>query len=86
MKSNISRQYTVRSVTTQVDRELKKKAKNLGVSLNSLILKALEKEAGITSNPPTHNDLDSFFGSWREEKAVDKALIDQRKVNKKDWE
>jgi hypothetical protein len=78
-------QYTIRNVPPRVDRALRRKAQALGVSLNAYLVQALEAEAGLGPTPREHDDLDSFFGSWVEDKAVDRALAEQRRVDPRDW-
>jgi hypothetical protein len=78
-------QYTVRNVSPRVDRALRRKAAQRGVSLNTLLLEALEAEAGERGAPKEHHDLDDLFGSWVNDPAVDRALAGQRRVDPKDW-
>lgn len=78
-------QYTIRNVSTRLDRALRTKAVERGVSLNSLVVQALETEAGFGANPKIYDDLDDLFGTWVQDKAVDRALTEQRRVDPKDW-
>jgi plasmid stability protein len=78
-------QYTIRNVPDALHRALTKKAGAHGVSLNALVLKALEGEAGLSAEVPERRDLDGFAGSWVRDAAVDKALAEFRKVDPKDW-
>jgi hypothetical protein len=84
--SSKAHQYTVRSVPASVDRALRRKAAARGVSLNTLILEALEAEAGTSATPRQHHDLDTFIGSWVADAKVDRALAEQRRVDPIDWE
>jgi len=79
-------QYTVRNVPRSVDRALREKAAAKGVSLNAVLLRALESEAGVEGPQRLHHDLDSFFGSWVADQRVDRALSEMRKVDPRDWE
>lgn len=79
-------QYTIRNVPPSVDRALRKKAALAKTSLNRLLLKAIEREAGVAAEPVVHRDLDHLIGSWVADPAVDKALADQRKIDPADWE
>lgn len=78
-------QYTIRNVPPRVHRALRKKASDRGVSLNTLLVQTLEAEAGERGEPRLHDDLDDLFGSWVHDKAIDRALAEQRKVDPKDW-
>ena len=81
-----ARQYTVRNVTPQLDRALKAKAIARGVSLNTLVVEALEAVAGLTAAPRIYDDLDDLFGTWVKDASVARALAEQRRVDPKDWE
>ena len=78
-------QYTVRNVSRELDRALKAKAAARGVSLNTLLVDALRAEAGFAGAEKVYDDLDDLFGSWVPDRAVDRALAEQRKVDPKDW-
>ena len=78
-------QYTVRNVSRQLDRALKAKAAALGVSLNTLLVQALQSEAGLRGPAKVYDDLNDLFGTWVHDRAVDLALAAQRKVDPKDW-
>jgi hypothetical protein len=81
-----AKQYTIRNVPPSVDRALRRKAVARKVSLNALVLHALEAEAGLAPEPREHHDLDGFFGSWIADAKVDRALAAQRQVDRRDWE
>ena len=81
-----ARQYTIRNVPPRLDRALRKKAAERGVSLNTLFVHALETEAGLGSEPRIWSDLDDLFGTWVHDKAVDRALAEQRQLDPRDWE
>lgn len=78
-------QYTIRNVPPSVDRALRRRAAAAKVSLNTLLLRALEAEAGVSPTRERH-DLDGFFGSWIADPRVERALVDIRNVEPGDWE
>ena len=78
-------QYTIRNVPARLDKALRRRAVERGVSLNTLVVQALESEAGLSAAPKIYDDLDDLFGSWVDDKAVDRALAEQRRVDPKDW-
>jgi hypothetical protein len=78
-------QFTVRAVPAAVNRALRQKARERKVSLNQILLEALTREAGVSTEPRLHHDLDELFGSWVDDPAVDRALAEQRRVDPKDW-
>lgn len=81
-KSN--EQYTIRRVPASVDAALRAKARRQRRSLNAVALDALRTGAGVAEKVGYH-DLDSFFGSWVNDAATDKALKDQRKIDPDLW-
>ncbi len=81
-----ARQYTIRNVPSSVDRALRRKAAERRVSLNTLVLRVLEAEAGGVGEPPLRHDLDAFFGSWIRDPEVDRALAEGRRVDPRDWD
>lgn len=76
------KQYTIRSVPAALDAVLREKAKRQHKSLNQVALEALSGGAGVESR---YSDLDGFFGSWIADEAVDRALEDQRRIDKGIW-
>ena len=71
-------QYTIRNVSPRLHRALRTKAAARGVSLNTLVVEALEAEAGLDAKPKTYDDLDDLIGTWVHDNAVDRALAKQR--------
>ena len=78
------RQYTIRKVPPSVDSVLREKARRQGRSLNEVALEALKTGAGVGAEVRYH-DLDGVFGSWIEDRAVDEALKDQRRIDENLW-
>ncbi len=74
-------QYTVRNVTPEMDRGLRQTARKKRQSLNDTLLEALRASLGTLEN----HDLDFVAGTWAEDAATEKALKDQRKIDKNMW-
>jgi len=85
-KAGSKKQYTIRNIPRSVDQALRKKAQIQQKSLNAVILDLLFKEAGVSPEPRTHEDLDHLIGSWVHDPTTEKALVEQRKIDPKDWE
>ena len=77
-------QYTIRKVPAAVDAVLREKARRQQRSLNEVALDALRSGAGVEAQTRYH-DLDGIFGSWIEDRAVDEALKDQRRIDENLW-
>lgn len=78
-------QFTVRAVPDSVSRALKRMARDRGISLNRLLVGALEAAAGAGAEAPRQHDLDAFSGSWVKDPKVDRALAELRRVDERDW-
>lgn len=85
MKSRQIVQYTIRNVPAVVDQALRRQSRRLRKSLNQVAKEALTRGAGVESSVSRYGDLDSFFGSWIEDPRVNRALAEQRKIDKSLW-
>jgi hypothetical protein len=75
-------QYTVRGVPREVDRELRRRARERKVSLNQLLLEELRSAAGT---PRAYRSLQTVAGAWKEDPEFERALEDQRRIDPDLW-
>lgn len=85
MKSTQLKQYTVRNLTSALDRKLKQEARESGRSLNEVVLEALYRGAGLSEAPLVAHDLDCIIGSWKDDPAFDEALKLQDTIDEELW-
>lgn len=85
MRKRRNLQYTIRDVPIELDRRLRDGARRTNRSLNRTLVELLERAAGVAQTASTYKDLDSFFGSWTADIEVDRALAEQRRIDKKLW-
>lgn len=79
-------QYTIRNVEKEVDRELRRRAKRTGKSVNTLANEALRAFVGLNGTKPTKKrDLSQFVGAFHFDKGFDEAVADLERVNPEDW-
>jgi hypothetical protein len=78
-------QYTIRGIPSAVDNALRDRARADRKSLNEAAIDALAEGAGLTSVPRKRRALDDIAGSWKTDKAVEAALIDQDRVDEDLW-
>jgi hypothetical protein len=79
-------QYTVRSVPAQVDKALRRKAREGRKSLNEILRDALIREAeGPDLSGRVYTDLDALAGSWRDDPGFDDALRAQERIDEAIW-
>ena len=73
-------QYTVRGVPPEVDRALRKKAAQLKISLNQVVVDELTR---ATIGRPRRADFSGLVGKWTPDPAFDEIMAAQRQI---DWE
>jgi hypothetical protein len=80
-----SRQYTIRNVPDDVDRLLRRRAKQLGKSFNQVALEALTAGAGLELKPK--RDLREIVGSMSSEEAsrMEEELRLQHQIDDELW-
>ncbi len=61
--------FNLRGIPSEVMTLLKKEAKRLHISVNTLVLKIIESGLGLTYEKPIHHDLDHLAGSWSAKEA-----------------
>lgn len=78
-------QYAIRNISPAVDRALRRRARAGSRSLNSVILDALERGAGLDGTRPRRRSLEGIAGSGALDGGTIAALKDQRKIERKVW-
>lgn len=85
------KQLTVRGVNDELHHALQEQAEELGVSVNSLVLKFLKESIGLehgdASRDEEFDDLDSLIGAWSQEDYAefDGLLHTQRTIEPELW-
>ena len=83
---------TLRNLPPSVAAELRKQAREQGLSLNRLVVTILTERLGggqrAVREPTEHHDLDALAGSWTRSEAsrFDRALSAQRRIDAEMWE
>lgn len=78
-------QYTIRRVPGQVDAALRRRAQRRGRSLNDVALEALAQGAGVSGERVPQRDLEDIAGTWRKDRAFERALAEQDTVDEEMW-
>jgi len=81
----MSRQYTIRAVPTDIDRALRRRARDEHKSLNSVALESLARGLELDTGAVEFTDLDGLIGSWQDDPAFDRAVSDFGCVDEADW-
>jgi hypothetical protein len=79
---------TLRGMSPELERIVRRTARETGQSLNRIVLALLERGAGLGRKPRVlHHDLDHLAGSWTAEEAdaFDRDLAEQRRVDPELW-
>jgi hypothetical protein len=78
-------QYTIRGVPERFDQVARKEAMANHQSLNTTLVKALERGLGVAGDTVRHNDLDDLVGSWVKDPEFDRAMLAMDKVDEALW-
>jgi hypothetical protein len=78
-------QYTLRAVPADIDRALRRRAKQDSKSLNAVAVEALARGLELDAKPVEHSDLDPLIGTWQEDPAFDQAIAEFDGVDEEAW-
>jgi len=78
-------QYTIRGVSTAIDRAARRRAKQEGKSLNAVAMEALARGLDLDAKPAEHTDLDALIGTWQEDPAFDAAIAEFDRIDQEAW-
>jgi plasmid stability protein len=79
-------QYTIRKIPHSLDAALRRRAREQGKSLNEAAIEALARGAGVSEERSRQRDLRDIAGTWRSDRAFDRALAAQDTVDKELWQ
>jgi hypothetical protein len=77
MKPRAPIQYTIRGIPPEVDKALRQKAAQRGLSLNQTIVEEL---AGATIGRQKKSDFSDIVGKWIPDPGFDEIMASQRQV------
>ncbi|MGA2879861.1 MAG: hypothetical protein ABSG13_12995 [Bryobacteraceae bacterium] len=75
-------QYTIRGVPVEVDRVLRKKAAQLKLSLNQVVIDELTR---ATIGRTRKADFSELVGQWTPDPAFDEVIASQRQIDWSKW-
>ena len=78
-------QYTVRGIPATLDKALRQRARAEGKSLNEIAVEALAEGLGFGKGGVARRDVSDIAGTWAKERAVERALAAQDRVDKALW-
>jgi hypothetical protein len=78
-------QYTIRNIPKHLDRALRERARAEGKSLNEVAIEAMERALELQGAAVRRRDLTGIAGSWVRDRAVDRALAEQRTIDPELW-
>jgi hypothetical protein len=85
MKKKAPLQYTIRGVSSSLDRKLRERAIKENKSLNEVTVSTLERALGVTGDSIRYDDLDDLAGTWVSDPAFDKAVKSLHKIDTELW-
>jgi hypothetical protein len=77
-------QYTIRDISPAVDAALRRRARATGVSLNRVANDALAEGSGV-GRDRRRRDLSGIARTWRHDRAIEAALVEQDVVDEALW-
>jgi hypothetical protein len=75
-------QYTIRGIPPEVDRALRKKAAQLKISLNQLVVDELTR---ATVGGTRKADFSGLVGQWTPDPGFDEVIASQRQIDWDKW-
>ena len=78
-------QYTIRKLPARLDKLIRKRAKEEGKSLNTVVVEALMQAFGLRGSAQAYRDVSALAGTWVEDAAVNEALEGQRCIDDEMW-
>ncbi len=80
---------TLRNIPPQLDRTIRQRAKNTGVSVNKVVIRLLQEHLGEPGRKQAqrYHDLDELAGAWskQEAEAFERTLATQREIDPEMW-
>jgi hypothetical protein len=78
-------QYIGRKVSNALDSVLRRWAREQGKSLNEVAIEAMARGAGLTGRTVRQRDLHDIAGTWREDRAFDRARAAHEVIETELW-
>jgi hypothetical protein len=79
-------QYTIRGIPPELDGAIRARARAERKSLNETALEALAEGAGVSITERARRDLSDIAGTWEGDRALEKALADQDRIDEDLWQ
>ena len=77
-------QYTVRGISPEIDKALRRRARQRGISLNQLLVEELSA-SGDGVAPRRYRALSDIGGRWRADPGFDRIVAEQRRIDPDLW-
>ena len=84
MPANSEVQYTVRGVPREVDKVLRRRARQRGISLNRLLIEELSAAGGGLPGR-RYRLLKDLGGRWQDDREFDRILAEHRRIDRDLW-
>ena len=84
MPANSEVQYTVRGVPREVDKVLRRRARQRGISLNRLLIEELSAVGGGIQGR-RYRLLKDLGGRWQDDREFDRILAEHRRIDPDLW-
>ena len=84
MPANSEVQYTVRGIPREVDKVLRRRAHQRGISLNRLLIEELSAAGGGLQGR-RYRLLKDLGGRWQDDREFDRILAEHRRIDRDLW-
>jgi hypothetical protein len=78
-------QYTLRNIPNSVDATLRRRAREQAKSLNEVAIEALVRGTGTGGQRSRQRDLRDIAGTWHRDRAFERAVVAQDRIDKALW-
>ena len=78
-------QYTIRNIPAALDDLLRKRAAEERRSLNETVVQILTEALGLSVAAAPRRDVGKVSGTWKDDAAFDRAVLDQDTVDADLW-
>jgi hypothetical protein len=78
-------QYTIRNISNTLDFVLRRWAREQDKSLNEVAIEAMARGAGLTGRVVRQRDLHDITGTWRKDRAFDRARAAHEAIEPELW-
>jgi hypothetical protein len=78
-------QYTLRRIPTEVDRAVRRRAREQGRTISEVAIEAMAEGLGLKGEPARRRSVQDLLGARGRDRELEAALAEQRNVDPELW-